>query len=366
MKKVYACYFEKLKRVVKYVIMKEKEAINMELEEYIEYIEKKMYEKGINIETQDYIIKYIYMNQKLFGRTLNINKVVDRILNNLDYSIASIDPKSNPLQEMIRISTTRGIWSPYDNKIIINPINKLKSILFKREKQKNDSTIMHEIDHCATTKYIHISEQEKEQYIQSYLERNKIEYLKIENRIRNVVNKMYDGSNGNLAISGIYDFRQLMQNGINLKKLNEGITAYKQEMYDKFLGNEPHTSYKIEKDVAKFIGDVIGKEELISMHFNNDYEGIRTAFYSKTGKELNELVKKLSKKSKLKTMLFGKMYTRNFSKKMEKSIEEFSVKKEQKRNTDFVPKFNVDYTTVGKFMEESQFQQYTGNSAKER
>ena len=45
MKKVYACYFEKLKRVVKYVIMKEKEAINMELEEYIEYIEKKCMKK---------------------------------------------------------------------------------------------------------------------------------------------------------------------------------------------------------------------------------------------------------------------------------------------------------------------------------
>lgn len=40
----------------------------MTFEERVEYIEKKLYEKHINIETQDYIIKYVYMNQKLFGK----------------------------------------------------------------------------------------------------------------------------------------------------------------------------------------------------------------------------------------------------------------------------------------------------------
>ena len=82
---------------------------------------------------------------------------------------------------------------------------------------------MHEIDHCATTEYLNISEQEKEQYIQSYLERNKIENPEIENTIRNTINKMYEEHNGKLAIVGIVDPRQVIQNGINLRKFYKRI-----------------------------------------------------------------------------------------------------------------------------------------------
>ncbi len=193
---------------------------------------------------------------------------------------------------------------------------------------------MHEMDHCATTEYVDISEQE------------------------------YEKDNGKLAIVGIGDYRQVIKNGINLKKLNEGITAYKQEMYDEFLGNKPSTNYKIEKNVAKFIGDVIGKEELIRMHFNNDYEGIRIAFKENSGKDLNELVKRLNKKSKIKTMLFGKMYTRNFSKKLEKFMGEYNInEKGYQRNTEFIPKWSVDYTKIGNSMDKnSKLQEYTKDS----
>lgn len=151
-----------------------------------------------------------------------------------------------------------------------------------------------------------------------------------------------------------------------MRKLNEGITVYKQEMYDKFLGNNTYTGgYRIERDVAKFIADVIGKEQLVSMHFNNDYGAIRTAFNEKTGKELNELVNELNKKSTIKTMLFGKKYTRYFAKKMQKCIENIGWEKEKKAKTDFVPKFKPDYTIVGKHIKEyecEQKQQDTRNS----
>ncbi len=96
-----------------------------------------MHEKGINIETQNYVIKYVYMNQKLFGKTLNIDKVVDRILNNLNHSIISIDTQNTPLQEIIKILTTRGRWSPYDNKISINPIHKIRKYPISKRKAKN-------------------------------------------------------------------------------------------------------------------------------------------------------------------------------------------------------------------------------------
>lgn len=322
----------------------------MEFEEYLEYIEKKLYEKNIDTETQDYIIKYVYMNQKLFGKHLNIDKLVSRILNNLNHNITSFDIDNTPLNKLKRIITTRGRWDPYQNKITINPVNKLKGMLFKREKQKHNSSIMHEIDHCATTEYLQISKPEYEQYIQSCIKRNHIENPQDISKVKNLLNQIYNEHKGIFEIVGIQDFRQLLQSGINLKKLNEGITAYKQELYDKFLGNKPNTAYIAEKEVARFIGKVIGKENLINMHFNNDYEGIKTLFDERTGKDLNELVNLLDKKSIFKSL---------------ETFEKNCEIKPERKNADLVPKFNIDYTKVGKFLEESKIHEQIKDNEKE-
>lgn len=322
----------------------------MEFEEYLEYIEKKLHEKNINTETQDYIIKYVYMNQKLFGKHLNIDKLVSRILNNLNHNITSFDIDNTPLNKLKRIITTRGRWDPYQNKITINPVNKLKGMLFKREKQKHNSSIMHEIDHCSTTEYLQISKPEYEQYIQSCIKRNHIENPQDISKIKNLLNQIYNEHKGIFEIVGIQDFRQLLQSSINLKKLNEGITAYKQELYDKFLGNKPNTAYIAEKEVARFIGKVIGKENLINMHFNNDYEGIKTLFDERTGKDLNELVNLLDKKSIFKSL---------------ETFEKNCEIKPERKNADLVPKFNIDYTKVGKFLEESKIHEQIKDNEKE-
>ena len=322
----------------------------MEFEEYLEYIEKKLHEKNINTETQDYIIKYVYMNQKLFGKHLNIDKLVSRILNNLNHNITSFDIDNTPLNKLKRIITTRGRWDPYQNKITINPVNKLKGMLFKREKQKHNSSIMHEIDHCATTEYLQISKPEYEQYIQSCIKRNHIENPQDISKIKNLLNQIYNEHKGIFEIVGIQDFRQLLQSSINLKKLNEGITAYKQELYDKFLGNKPNTAYIAEKEVARFIGKVIGRENLINMHFNNDYEGIKTLFDERTGKDLNELVNLLDKKSIFKSL---------------ETFEKNCEIKPERKNADLVPKFNIDYTKVGKFLEESKIHEQIKDNEKE-
>ena len=223
-------------------------------------------------------------------------------------------------------------------------------MLFKREKQKHNSSIMHEIDHCATTEYLQISKPEYEQYIQSYIKRNHIKNPQDISNIRNSLNQMYNEHEGILEISGIQDFRQLLQNGIDLKKLNEGITAYKQELYDKFLGNKPNTAYIAEKEVARFIGKVIGRENLINMHFNNDYEGIKTLFDERTGKDLNELVNLLDKKSIFKSL---------------ETFEKNCEIKPERKNADFVPKFDIDYTKVGKFLEESKTHEQIKDNEKE-
>ena len=336
----------------------------MEFEEYIEYIEKKLHEKGINIETQDYIIKYVYMNKKLFGNHLNIDKLVSRILNNLNHNITSIDTNNTLLKELKRIITTRGRWNPYQNKITTNPINKLRGIFFQREKQKHTSSIMHELDHCATTEYLHISKPEYEQYIQSYIKRNHIENPEDITDVMNTLNQMYDEHKGILEISGIQDFRQLLQNGIDLKKLNEGITAYKQELYDQFLGNPPCTTYIMDKEVARLIGKSIGRENLINMHFNNDYEGIKTSFNERTGKDLNKLVELLNQKPILNRFLPHKLKIKVFTKKLETFEKNCEIKPEIK-NADFVPKFDIDYTKIGKFLEESKIHEQIKDNEKE-
>ena len=151
----------------------------MDLSNYSEYIQKKMSEKGINTETQDYVIQYICMNQELFGNYLNIDKVLDRIINNLNCSISSslfdnIDIK-RPIKDFIELTHISGCWFPHRNEIYINPIIKLKTMLSQKERKRTLSIIMHEMDHCATTEYI--DQQEIEQYFQAHSEyyKNNIE-----------------------------------------------------------------------------------------------------------------------------------------------------------------------------------------------
>lgn len=282
----------------------------MDFEELKDYIRKKLYEKGINIETQDYITKYIYLNQKLFNNILNPKQTVDNIINNLDFNIKTFNEskKTSALTKLARTTTLNGIWMPYKKQIEINPIRKIFSYFSEYVKKGQESTIMHEIDHCATTKYMYINEDEK----------NKFKKQIIDNARQKNISKFSQGFivgaklqdlyrlsrkyNNILSISGIRDMRYSITYSLDLRMFNEGITAYKQEMYDKFLGTKPHTSYIIEKQTAKLVGDVIGIKNLIQLHYNNDYEGMRKAFQEKTGQDLNDLVRYLNK-SKLKQFI---------------------------------------------------------------
>lgn len=325
----------------------------MPFEEREKYIRQKLANKGINIETQDYVIKYVNLNQELFGNFINVDKAIERITDNLRYSISRFGVK-NVISSFFGIM---GDWSPYENRISQNPLLKLWSLVSKTGKNRCDSNIMHELDHCAITEYLDIDERQKEEYIQQYIERNKVTNIKSQQFIRNRIDKLLQRYNGILAVSGVMDYRQLMKNGIQTRNLNEGITAYKQEIYDEFLGNRPHTAYKVEKDVAAFIAEIIGREELISRHFNNDYDGMRKLFNEKTGKDLNDLVKKLNKKSFIKSSFgfLSKGYVEKFSSEMHTYMESFreeQIKKSRGRNTDFVPKCEIDHSKAIKGMEE--------------
>ena len=303
----------------------------MDLSNYSEYIQKKMSEKGINTETQDYVIQYICMNQELFGNYLNIDKVLDRIINKLNCSISSslfdnIDIK-RPIKDFIELTHISGCWFPHRNEIYINPIIKLKTMLSQKERKRTLSTIMHEMDHCATTEYI--DQQEIEQYFQAHSEyyKNNIEKKEM---IEKITNEYYK-KNAKIPVSGIADYRQNINMGVELDKLNEGITSYKQEMYGRFFNRPSIGGYYVERKVAKFIGNVIGEQKLISMHFNKDYEGIRTSFNETTGGELNDLVEelndvvqKLRKNSYLKNLpILKKIYFSKTMDKLDKFMEKY-------------------------------------------
>lgn len=267
----------------------------MPFKETEEYIKEKLDAKGINIETQNYVIKYVHLNQKLFGDFINNDKVIDRIINNLDHSISRFDSRSIKYPFL----GNGGGYYPQERVIRQNPLTPILASISRSWKDREISVIMHELDHCATTKYL-----DKEQ---------------------------------STFVAGIVDYREL----IYLNKLNEGITSYKQALYDEALGINSHIErYSIEKSVASFIADTIGKEQLISMHFNNDYNGIRKAFREKTGRDLNDLVEKLNKKSYIKSMIFGKLYTSMFSKEINEYMESFKV---EQKNTDFISKYKINF-----------------------
>lgn len=214
---------------------------------------------------------------------------------------------------------------------------------------------MHELDHCATSKYIPISEQEKNIIIKNIINKNNI---KRKDKFIKYINNKFKKYGGILPISGISDTRQSIQNNVNLTQLNEGITAWKQEMYEKQLGIQPYQVYSFEKEAAKFIADMIGKENLIQMHFNNDYEGIRQLFKNNTGTELNDMVKKMNNKPKFSILLnsipiVGKIYRRKFNTKIrefhadfQKSMQDIKKQNQSKNRTGFIPKIDVNGPTT--------------------
>ena len=144
-----------------------------------------------------------------------------------------------------------------------------------------NSSIRHELEHCATAKFISISEEEKEKFILNYITKKQLNPRE-EMKFRNFINISWRKHNGLLATTGIdANILSETKNGVDLRLLNEGITAYKQDLYDEYLGNKSYSSYKQPKKIAKFIANVIGKDNLIKYHFNNDYDTIRNLFRTK-------------------------------------------------------------------------------------
>ena len=100
------------------------------------------------------------MKKDLFGEYLDIDKLVNNIGNNLNHSIRYNIPKR--IEKLFGVG---GTWYSLTNRIWINPVLRFLEEFFKTIKNMKRSTVMHELDHCATTSYIKIDEQERDEYI---------------------------------------------------------------------------------------------------------------------------------------------------------------------------------------------------------
>lgn len=282
----------------------------MEDEVLKDYIQKQLYKKGIDIRTQDYITEYIHMNQKLFGNILNTNKIVDRITNNLQSSVETFNHTKgmNIIDRVVATINYDGLYDATSKKIFVNPIMHIMGYASKNVSKREKSTIMHEIDHAATTNEYSVNENDKDKYINGFADIMSKSNPKNREKIIGKLNDGYEKHGMKIHVSGIDDVGIHIDQGFTLRCLNEGITAYKQGMYDEFSGIKPKTGYREEKKLAQKIANAIGKENLIAMHFDGNYEGIRQMFNDKTGQELNYLVKELNSIVQFKDPISRTMY----------------------------------------------------------
>ena len=102
-------------------------------ENLINYVEKRLNEKGINLETQDEVIKYLWANKKHFGHIIDTKELADRIIENLDKSIVwfGTDTTNLPILHKSRFKTITsilsmsiigGYYQPYDREVYLNPL----------------------------------------------------------------------------------------------------------------------------------------------------------------------------------------------------------------------------------------------------
>ena len=277
--------------------------ISKELEKIII---SKMDEKQIKVKNQKYLYKYIELNIQLFS-FLDIELLIERLIENFEGIHINFESL---------ILYSYGEYSPTTGKILISP-----KLFFGKNKKYKDSVIFHELDHCACSP-ISVKKEFK-----NYINKRKEKYKKFFYIIPNFILKyfflktIYSG-----PISGIVEYTgensKKIKYGTNWENcLNEGITSFKQEIYSKKLNIDFHYNqdfYEGGRMGAKCVGDIIGIEKLIYLHFNNNIAEIEKSFFQKTGLELEYLI--------LKCLEYDKSKSKKKRKKLENIIIEIQKK----------------------------------------
>lgn len=242
-----------------------------------------LHKKKIKKIYKENILKYIELNMLLFP-FLDIEELTNRILEN--FSKVSLNITSFLYNDY-------GQYTPTTGEILLSP----KLFLGKNKKYK-ESVFLHELDHCACTP-VEVK-QKYNKYKNKIREKHKILYKIIPDFILSefFLKIHYQG-----PLSGIADLErkkgyaiQKISYGNKLQNyLNEGITSFKQKIYSEKLNipfHEKTDFFYGARIGAKCIANVIGFENMIYFHFNNDFDQIERLFFQKTGVRLDDLILK--------------------------------------------------------------------------
>ena len=275
-------------------------------EELEKRIFSKMDEKQIKVKNQKYLYKYIELNIQLFC-FLDIELLIERLIENFEGIYINFESL---------ILFSYGEYNPTTGKILISP-----KLFFGKNRKYKESVIFHELDHCACSpisvkkEYKNYKNKIKEKY-------KKFFYILPEFMLKYFFLKTtYTG-----PVSGIAEYTgknsKKIKYGTNWENyLNEGITSFKQELYGEKLNIDFHYNqdfYEGGRMGAQCVGNIIGIENLIYLHFNNNIAEIEKGFFQKTGLELECLI--------LKCLEYDKSKSKKKRKKLEKLIIEIQNK----------------------------------------
>lgn len=229
--------------------------------------------KGFDNHAISCVLDYLSCNKLAFGDSgsININEVADRLSKNLTGLGSKDDTGGSILDKLKRLRKSGGHYSMETGYIYTNPIRKLRAMFSSKRKLSYDSVLRHEIDHCATTS-------------------------------NGVHGKISGFSSASLAkANGLDAFIDSNNRFNSLDSLNEGITSYKQKKYDEAVygeGKSPTDSkndgYRYFREVVAHIADIVGEKEVLQAQANGDYAILRESYKQKTGKDLNDIVKKMN------------------------------------------------------------------------
>ena len=291
------------------------------MENHVEYLREQLNNRGLNEETIGYACKYVELNKQLFSNSIDMDKLTNRLVNNLQHNIISVNNHYGLGTAINSVISTVANWDPYAKELAVSPLFKATEKLSSKMKLAKESNIFHELDHCATTEYIEMNEEQQEKYMQNVINANGVKDKQDIEIARRIMKEAHQVSNGQHPIVGIKDANVSELQGLNLNPLNEGITVYKQAKYDEVIGKKFKTAYKSEKQVAELLANTIGEDKMLECHFNNDYDSMKELFNKETGKDLNYIVQSLNRIKATNLMYTGSLGDMAFSKMLKSYMD---------------------------------------------
>lgn len=269
----------------------------------------KINQKKISPKYQKSIIKYIELNIELFG-FLDVEELINRIVENF----GGVSPNITSF-----LYNDYGQYTPTTGKVLLSP-----KLYWGKNRKYKESVFLHELDHCACSPIT--VKQQYNKYKSEIKKKHKYFYKLIPDFISSEIflKIHYEG-----PISGIANLKrergyilQKITYGTKLENyLNEGITSLKQKIYSDKLNLSFHKKKDFFYGVrmgAECIGKVIGFDNLIYLHFNNNLKNIEEDFFGKTNIKLEELI--------LKCIEYDKKNTKKRLKQLKLFIEQIYKK----------------------------------------